>query len=106
MKSFWARDEIRYKRYFDDTELFIIFGMSITKTDAWWMKRIYKQLMKGKAELIIYYYRSNLTSEEIKEQFFRACLLDEAEECSMENVKEKIYIVRHNDNRTCFLGVD
>ncbi len=39
IKSFWAQNDVKYRRYFEDTELFIIYGMSLSITDGWWMKR-------------------------------------------------------------------
>lgn len=33
IKSFWAQNDVKYRRYFEDTELFIIYGMSLSITD-------------------------------------------------------------------------
>ena len=31
IKSYWAQDDLKYKRYFKDTELFIIYGIDVYK---------------------------------------------------------------------------
>ena len=62
-----------YIFYFDETELFIIYGMSLSKTDSWWLNNIFQSLKKEKAELIIYFYGMNLSIEDIKDKFIKAC---------------------------------
>lgn len=110
VKSHWARDDIRYAHYFDNTELFIIFGMAISKTDAWWFNNIYESLLKKNAELIIYNYCSKklqfpeLSDDEVKKRFIEACARKANDAKSDETVKRKIQIVNMTDNNTYFLG--
>ena len=105
VKSYWAQDEVKYGEYFNNTELYIIFGMSISKTDAWWMNKICENLKNEKAELIIYYFASKETDEEIKDKFINTCIWSlEGEE--QEKVKERIFVVRFSENNTYFLGLE
>lgn len=114
VKSYWARDEVKYSKCFKDTELFIIYGMSITNTDAWWFDRIYEQLESGNSELIIYYYVEEAPndSEErevlidgIKDKFINACIRNGDDERVNSVVKNKIQVVHFNTNDTSFLGL-
>lgn len=110
IKSFWAQNDVKYRRYFDNTELFIIYGMSLSITDGWWMKKIYDRLVEDKAELIIYYYNADKNAaknaDEVKQLFLYSCsrynnIVSPNEE---KRVLEKIYIVLLTDNDNYFLG--
>lgn len=39
-KPFWGQNRRKYKHYFDDTELYIIFGCSLGESDRWWWQQI------------------------------------------------------------------
>ena len=41
VKSYWAQYDIKYQSYFEEAELFIIFGMSLSITDGWWLDQIF-----------------------------------------------------------------
>ena len=56
-KAFWAQTPRRYKKMIAESELFIIFGSSIGRTDRWWWRHILKRIDDG-GELIIYKFRS------------------------------------------------
>lgn len=98
-KSYWAQSNQRYKSYFDDAELFIIYGTSIGETDNWWWGNVYNCLLSGDSELIIYFYDDVCTEKDsVKQMFIDACKTDHSEEeCA--KVKEKIYVVLHNEKR-------
>ena len=63
LKPYWAQNDKRYKSYFNDTDLFIIYGMSIGSSDFWWWNNILKSLLETDSELIIYNYNSNNESD-------------------------------------------
>ena len=69
IKSYWAQDDLKYKRYFKDTELFIIYGMSMSNTDGWWMNNIYNSLKMRESELIIYNFEEELSDDDVKATF-------------------------------------
>lgn len=95
-KSYWVQSNQKYKSYFDDVKLFIIYGTSIGETDNWWWKNVYSCLLSGNSELIIYFYHSNhIEKENVKQMFINACAGDVSEEESC-RVKEKIYVVLYN----------
>lgn len=114
VKSYWARDEIKYSKYFEGAELFIIYGMSITKTDAWWFDHIYERLLDDEPELIIYaHYSGDVAGrtrqgfkEEIKDRFIRSCIRNGKDRNKNDAVKEKIKVVVMEDNDTYFLGFE
>lgn len=110
VKVFWARNELKYRECFEGTELFIIYGASIGKTDRWWWKGIFDLLLKDVAELIIYNYSTTMLDsvEETKNKFIDACF--EKEETrnavSVEEIKKvysNIYVVNFNDDHDTLL---
>lgn len=97
-KSYWAQNNQKYKSYFDDIKLFIIYGTSIGETDSWWWKKIYDSILMSNSELIIYYFNNNSYEKNyIKDRFINACKIDSSEE-EISKVKEKIYVVLYNSN--------
>ena len=101
-KSYWAQCNPKYKTYFSNTELFIIYGMSIGMSDSWWWNNIYDALQAGHSELIIYFFdKDNCYSKDyVKEKFLKVCNKDLDVE-SIAWIKEKIYVVLYNDQRKC-----
>jgi len=101
-KSYWAQCNPKYKTYFSNTELFIIYGMSIGRSDSWWWNNIYDALQGGHSELIIYFFdKDNCYSKDyVKEKFLKVCNKDLDAE-SIAQIKEKIYVVLYNDQRKC-----
>ncbi|MGI6006224.1 MAG: AbiH family protein [Ruminococcus sp.] len=103
-KSYWAQDDQKYKTYFANTDLYIIYGASMGETDSWWWRNIYESLKNRKSELLIYYYNpENLTAEKIKQIFIDGCNLSEESEKVKKQVKEKIYVVSYDDSRAVTL---
>lgn len=98
-KSYWAQNNHKYKAYFDDAELFIIYGTSIGVTDSWWWKNVYESLLTKDTELIIYYYDDNkkCNKEYVKQSFVDACKVDATDE-EHALVKEKIFVVLYDSN--------
>ena len=106
IKSYWSRYDVRYKSYFEDTKLFIMYGMSVSKTDGWWLDQIFECISKNGAELIIYKYGCE-NEESIKKQFVQACIRHKnIIEADVEEVKRHIYVVTFEKNDTYFLGLE
>ena len=94
IKSYWAQYEVKYESYFNDTELFIIFGMSLAKTDGWWLDHIFDSILNRGAEVIIYKYGSECP-ESIKDMFILSCICHQnATQEEIERVRKNIYVVR------------
>ena len=98
-KSYWAQDNPKYKSYFNDVELFIIYGTSIGETDNWWWENIFDSLLNKNSELIIYFYKDkDIEKDDVKSIFINACKIRNAyTEEDINKVKEKIYIVFYNE---------
>lgn len=104
MKSYWAQDDLKYKRYFNDTELYIIYGMSLSKTDGWWLDKIFESLLSQKSELIIYHYGA-CECEKVKKKYCMSCITHyNCDEEEREKVFERIYVVCLENNHNYFLG--
>ncbi len=96
-KSYWAQSNQKYKSYFNDVKLFIIYGTSIGETDNWWWRNIYSCLLNEQSELIIYYYCNGyFDKDNVKQRFIEGCKIIAAEE-EIAKVKEKIYVVLYDD---------
>lgn len=103
IKSYWAQDDLKYRRYFEETELFIIYGMSMSKTDSWWMNNVFDALKREQSELIIYNFEKDVSDEDVKDRFLMACTYGKA--IDIEKIKEKIFIVQLQNNDNYFLGL-
>lgn len=120
IKSYWGQNDKKYGRCFDETELFIIYGMSLERCDGWWYEKIYEQLSKENptAELIIYCYRNNnddticaMSEDEfkndVKERFIKG-RTSYQKNSPIDNkakaVMERIFVVSFTENNTYFLG--
>ncbi|WP_247828248.1 AbiH family protein [Arthrobacter antioxidans] len=102
-KPFWAQNNIRYRHLFDDTELFIVFGCSLGKSDQWWWRHIAQALgsertrADGKAkytpELILYWFTggdNTLGAEAVRDKF-----LEFADPSERDRLKQRIHVVLH-----------
>ena len=93
IKSLWAQSKSKYNDKFNETELFIIYGCSIGKSDNWWWNRIFERLTsESSAELIIYNY-GNEDAETVKEKFINNCCLENVDIEKINRAKKNIYIV-------------
>lgn len=104
VKSYWAQNDQKYKSFFDNTELFIIYGASIGITDSWWWKNIYDSILNKNSELIIYSH-SNSDKEKVKNKFINACQI----ECSEEDeqyVLDHIYVAYINEGHTILFSME
>lgn len=97
LKPYWAQNDKKYKSYFNNTDLFILYGLSIGDSDFWWWNNILNSLLKTDAELIIYNYNSNNESD--NDTIDRFIQVGNKEELSKEDVKklhQKIAVVQYN----------
>lgn len=100
IKPYWAQSDLKYKRYFEDTDLFIIYGSSIGVTDRWWWKNILETLKRNqKCELIIYYYcDETLNSDIVTQNFINACQCSDIESNILCRIRKQIFVVPFDDN--------
>lgn len=104
VKSYWSQYDTKYKSYMEEAELFIIYGMSLGRTDAWWMDEIFQSILDRDVELIIYKHGDE-DKDSIKKMFIDCCIRHV--DCSAETkkkVEDNIHIVTFDDNDTYFLG--
>ncbi|EJP18910.1 bacteriophage abortive infection protein AbiH [Peptostreptococcaceae bacterium AS15] len=104
VKAYWSQYDAKYKSYLEGADLFIIYGMSLGLSDAWWMDAIYDEIIKRKVELIIYKF-GKYEKDEVINNFMNGCIRhrDSSEEEKKE-VKNNIHVVVFNSNDTYFLG--
>lgn len=106
IKSYWAQYEVKYESYFNDAELFIIYGMSLAKTDGWWLDHIFDAILNRESEVIIYKY-GNDRIETIKDMFILSCIRHQnATREEIEKVRKNIYVITFESNDTFFLGLE
>lgn len=104
VKAYWAQYRIKYESYLDKADLFIIYGMSLGKSDAWWMDKIFENILLREVELIIYKY-GDKSEDDIKTEFIDSCLRNKNKPESEKNkVREKIRVKTFWENETYFLG--
>ena len=106
VKEYWAQYNSKYEEYINKAGLFIIYGMSFGKSDAWWMDKIYDRLLRENVELIIYKY-GNDEEDFVKNIFINSCVChrDQTEE-ENNRVKDKIKVKVFSENTTYFLGLE
>lgn len=106
VKSYWAQYDIKYQSYFEEAELFIIFGISLSITDGWWLDQIFDAILSENAELLIYKYKAE-KEEEVKNIFIQSCIRHrDSRKEDIELVKRRIYVVSFEHNDTYFLGLE
>lgn len=103
-KPYWAQNDLRYSHLFEDTDLYIIFGMSLGVTDQWWWRKIVDSLEMSDSELILYNYcrsASEVLQETVKEQFMKASGWV-GEDTMRSRIMDKIYVVNFDNNTPRF----
>ena len=104
VKSYWAQNDQKYQSFFDNTELFIIYGASLGITDSWWWKNIFDSILNKNSELIIYSH-SNSDKEDVKNRFINACQIEcEAED--KQRVLEHIYVAPIVESKTVLFSLE
>lgn len=106
VKGYWSQYKSKYKSYLLEAELFIIYGMSLGRTDAWWYDNIFDALLLRKSELIIYMH-GNASKESVKGKFIDGCVRHaNSSQSEKEDVMKRIYVVTFENNDTFFLGFE
>ena len=101
LKPYWAENNMRYKKYLTESELYILFGHSIGESDRYWWGNILNNLKNNKSELIIYNYTNNDTDGEktsIKLNFLAAAGF--AEEKEVEKILKRIFVINFNEKKS------
>lgn len=99
-KPYWARGESRYAHYFDDTDLFIVFGCSIGPTDTWWWQHIADSLLENAERALIIYWRNAedvvaLSREETIAKFLAVTRIEDSD---LARLMEQISVVSYFDD--------
>ncbi|MDO5328805.1 MAG: AbiH family protein [Coriobacteriia bacterium] len=100
IKSFVGQYDRKYFDYFDNVEVFIIFGMSLGASDSWWYKNIFHTIMKNQSHLLIYFYGKDISADEIKNKFIHSAVTDLSlySEFDLEDIKRSISVVIYDDD--------
>ena len=97
LKPYWAQNDRRYKSYFNDTDLFILYGLSIGNSDFWWWNNILNSILKTDAEMIIYNYNSTKESDEDTiNRFIDAAKKEQLTAEEIEKIHKKIAVVQYD----------
>lgn len=97
LKPYWAQNDKKYKSYFDNTDLFILYGLSIGDSDFWWWNTILNSLLNTDAELIIYNYNSNNESDsDTINRFINVATNEKLDDGKLDKLHQKIAIVQYN----------
>lgn len=99
VKPYWAQNDVRYRHFFEDTELFIVFGCSLGESDGWWWRSIAAALdANPDAELMIYRRQrsqgAELSEEDVRDQFISAADCAPAQAGS---IRDRIRIVLYEE---------
>ncbi|MDK6371064.1 AbiH family protein [Aerococcus urinae] len=106
VKGYWSQYDAKYKSYLEEANLFIIYGMSLGLSDAWWFDGIYNEILNRGVELIIYMF-GNYDDATVKEMFISSCYRHrESDDQEKEIVKQYIHVVTFERNNTYFLGLE
>ncbi|MCI5942691.1 MAG: bacteriophage abortive infection AbiH family protein [Ligilactobacillus animalis] len=90
IKAYWARNEENYSEIIDQSELFIIYGMSLGKSDSFWWERIADCIENNKAEVIIYSYNTTKKDDaQVIHKFLKVANKDN----KFDTLKKNIFVV-------------
>ena len=97
LKPYWAQNDRRYKSYFNNTDLFILYGLSLGDSDFWWWNNILNSLLETDSELIIYNYNSNNESDsDTINRFINVATNEKLDDGKLDKLHKKIAIVQYN----------
>ena len=97
LKPYWAQNDRRYKSYFNNTDLFILYGLSLGDSDFWWWNNILNSLLETDSELIIYNYNSNNESDsDTINRFINVATNEKLDDGKLDKLYKKIAIVQYN----------
>ena len=97
LKPYWAQNDKKYKSYFNNTDLFILYGLSLGDSDFWWWNNILNSLLETDSELIIYNYNSNNESDsDTINRFINVATNEKLDDGKLDKLHKKIAIVQYN----------
>ena len=97
LKPYWAQNDKKYKSYFNNTDLFILYGLSLGDSDFWWWNNILNSLLETDSELIIYNYNSNNESDNATiNRFIDVATHKELDDEELDKLHKKIAIVQYD----------
>lgn len=106
VKGYWSQYDVKYKSYIKEAELFIIYGMSLGSTDAWWMDAIFDEILERKVELILYWF-GEVDKEAVVDKFIDCCTRHkDSIDDDKDVVRGRIHVVTFTKNDTYFLGFE
>ncbi|EPR96589.1 hypothetical protein M059_02925 [Streptococcus mitis 18/56] len=97
LKPYWAQNDKKYKSYFNNTDLFILYGLSLGDSDFWWWNNILNSILKTDAEMIIYNYNStNESDEDTINRFIDVAKKEQLTAEDIEKLHKKIAVVQYD----------
>ena len=97
LKPYWAQNDKKYKSYFNNTDLFILYGLSLGDSDFWWWNNILNSLLGTDSELIIYNYNSNSESDiDTINRFINVAKKEQLTDEDIEKLHKKIAVVQYD----------
>lgn len=97
LKPYWAQNDKKYKSYFNNTDLFILYGLSLGDSDFWWWNNILNSLLETDSELIIYNYNSdNESDSETINRFIDVAKKVQLTAEDIEKLHKKIAVVQYD----------
>lgn len=97
LKPYWAQNDKKYKSYFNNTDLFILYGLSLGDSDFWWWNNILNSLLETDSELIIYNYNNNNESDsDTINRFINVAKKEQPTAEDIEKLHKKIAIVQYD----------
>lgn len=97
LKPYWAQNDKKYKSYFNNTDLFILYGLSLGDSDFWWWNNILNSLLETDSELIIYNYNSNNESDsDTINRFIDVAKKEQLTAEDIEKLHKKIAVVQYD----------
>ena len=98
LKDLNAQYAQRYKGYFGETNLFVIFGTSLGKSDSWWWKQICERMNKNKEVCLIIYVFTKDMKVCRKNEIEKFCEAAGKAELAA-SIEDRVAIVPFNDEK-------
>ena len=95
LKPYWAQNDRRYKSYFNNTDLFILYGLSLGDSDFWWWNNILNSLLETDSELINYNGNNESDSDTIN-RFIDVAKEKPLSPKDIDKLHQKIAVVQYN----------
>lgn len=78
LKPYWGQNDKKYSQIFEEADLFLVYGMSIGKSDRWWWREVCDSIFNNSSELIIYCYSPDGVGDDsvVKDLFIESAGLE------------------------------